>query len=104
CDVDALVLYYPPHRTTPHLEVEEFARHLRQTNDPRRPTAVVVLVSHEELGHCSHFMKALGIEEPLLNLSPNHSHFDDIVRFPRATCAEKAGCPNFANLRDSGDK
>ena len=89
-DVDAVIQVYPPQKSMPEEEWAEYTSYLQTTNNPAKPTIVVTLVGADDFALVSYFMRRLNLELPVLNVSPTHPQFSEIVRSSNAVLAEKS--------------
>lgn len=88
-DVDAVIQYYPPQKSMPEEEWAEFVSYLQSTNDPISPTIVTTIVAPDDFALISYFMKRVGHEGPVINVSPLHPQFQATVLTPHVVAAEK---------------
>jgi hypothetical protein len=98
-DVDCVVQMYPPQKSMPEPEWLEYLSYLETTRNPSRPTVIITLIGPEELPLVHYFFKRLNIPDmmPVLNVSPTHPQFGEIVRKPAEVLAEKLKKEKMAN-------
>lgn len=86
-DVDAVIQYYPPQKSMTEEEWDALIACYQTTSSPDKACLVVTLVGSEDVGMVAYFQQNLGDSGPILNLSPKHPQFAELVWNPFA-CVE----------------
>ena len=100
-DLDAVIQFYPPQKSMPESEWSEFMAYLHSTNNPENPTQVITLVGTDDFALVSYFMKRVGMDGPVINISPTHPQFVEAVRCPDAIVREKLKLHEGSNQKNS---
>jgi hypothetical protein len=96
-DVDAIIQYYTPQKSMPDEDWDDFVTLLKTTgesNPEKHPSLVVTLGAMEDLGLVRNIQNKLGINCPLLNLSPNHANFEDFIYQPNLAVLARIADPH----------
>ena len=81
-DVQAVIQFYPPQKSVPDEDWEDYVNCVTRTAASRGVTNLITLVGPEDMTLAQHCMERLGCEPLMLNLSPSHPKFAEIVRQP----------------------
>ena len=81
-DVNAVIQFYPPQKSVPDEDWEDYVNCVTRTAASRGVTNLITLVGPEDMTLAQHCMERLGCEPLMLNLSPTHPKFAEIVRQP----------------------
>jgi hypothetical protein len=88
-DVDAVIQFYPPQKSMPEEEWSVYVACLQSTGQPQRPCRVVTIGAPDDLTMISYFQNKTGVAGPVLNISPTHVQFAELVRNPQAALEAK---------------
>lgn len=103
-DVDMVIMCYAPQKSMRDDEWFAFLSFLQATGHPSRPTRVVTITAPDELTVTQYFFKRLQLEMPILNVSPTHPEFHELLRRPQlAVVAALAASISPGSDEDGGE-
>lgn len=97
-DVDCVIQYYPPQKSMDEEEWADFIRCIRTTANPETSTRFITLLGTDDFTLGSYFMNRAECEPIILNVTPNHSRFADIVFNPVSVAHERVNQPLPASI------
>eukprot|EP00744_Colponema_vietnamica_P005912 GILI01008612.1.p1 GENE.GILI01008612.1~~GILI01008612.1.p1 ORF type:complete len:428 (-),score=111.88 GILI01008612.1:95-1378(-) len=97
-DVDCVIQYYPPQKSMDEEEWSDFIRCIRTTANPEASTRFITLLGTDDFTLGSYFMSRAECESIILNVTPNHPRFADIIFNPIPAAFERVSQPMPASI------